>query len=113
MSISNQDLVKNVPNPQDSEVSQQHGTAFKHKPSRTTQDSGAITSTSRALNAHTCITTQTHLNTQTQFIKQGMIKNSHELDRRKTEAQLESRREGSFWVKFSPSLGLLNQKRWI
>lgn len=42
MSISNQDLVKNVPNPQDSEVSQQQGTAFKHKPSRTTQDSGAI-----------------------------------------------------------------------
>lgn len=57
----------------------------------------------------TC-TTQTYLNTQTQFIKQGMIKNSHKLEHQKTEAQLDSQREDSFWVNFSPSLGLLNQK---
>lgn len=56
----------------------------------------------------TC-TTQTYLNTQTQF-KQGMIKNSHKLERQKTEVQLESQREDSFWVNFSPSLGLLHQR---
>lgn len=37
-----------------------------------------------------------------------MIKNSHKLEHQKTEAQLEYQREDSFWVNFSPSLGLLN-----